>query len=423
MSPTPRRYMPVERGFSLTSGFEPRWGTFHWGNDYGRDGGSGGFPIFAAQAGIVTAAGPASGFGKWITLDHPTEAGGGLTVYGHIIPEVRAGDRVEAGQRIGHINPDQNTNGGVAPHLHFEVDRYVWSPPGPDRLDPTPWLDGARWPGDRPKEEVTGMDANVLARAMGNSLPLERYAQLLPAFTAALIAADCTTVNRVAMFCAQVGHESGGLRWMEEIADGSAYEGRTDLGNTAPGDGRRYKGHGPIQITGRYNHTKVSEWAHGRGLVPTSTYFVDNPGELAGDEYGFLGVVWYWTVARNMNALADAGDINGATRAVNGGLNGLADRTDRWNQCLALGDALLPNQEDTPMSAAEVKQVQDFVAGFCGPIGQDTKDIRQQLTGGRDGGEYPGWPQLGGRTVVDALALIGAKLGIDGFTAPQGGTR
>ncbi|MFC9769653.1 glycoside hydrolase family 19 protein [Rhodococcus jostii] len=268
------------------------------------------------------------------------------------------------------------------------------------------------------------MDAGVLARAMGNSLPLARYAQLLPAFTAALHAADCTTVDRVAMFCAQVGHESGGLRWMEEIADGSAYEGRTDLGNTAPGDGRRFKGHGPIQITGRYNHTKVSEWAHGRGLVPTSTYFVDNPGELAGDEYGFLGVVWYWTVARNMNAYADAGDIAGATRAVNGGLNGIDDRTDRWNQCLALVDALLPNQEELDMGA--VQEIKDYLdLRVTEPIGSDVKDIREQLCGegSRDAGEYAGWLQLGGRTIPDALAVIGEKLGIDGFTAPKGGTR
>nr|WP_232542340.1 N-acetylmuramoyl-L-alanine amidase [Nocardia bovistercoris] len=67
---------------------------------------------------------------------------------------------------------------------------------------------------------------------------------------------------------------------------------------------------------------------------------------------------------------------------------------------------------DTPMSAAEVKQIQDFVAGFCGPIGSDVKDIREQLCGlaQRDTGEYDGWPQLGGRTVVDALAEIMKRL-------------
>lgn len=415
--------MPVERGFYLTSGFGSRWGTTHWGNDYGREGGSGGFPIFAAQAGTITAAGPASGFGQWINVDHPTEAGGGLTVYGHIIPEVRVGQQVAAGERIGRINPDQNSNGGVAPHLHFEVHRYVWSQPGSNRLDPTPWLDGALWPGDQPKE-VARMDAGVLSRAMGQSLSIERYAQLLPAFTAALIAADCTTVNRVAMFCAQVGHESGGLRWMEEIADGSAYEWRQDLGNVNPGDGRRYKGHGPIQITGRYNHTKVSEWAYGRGLVPTVDFFVKWPEGLASDEYGFLGVVWYWTVARDMNRYADAGDINGATRAVNGGLNGIQDRINRWNQCLALGEALLPNQEELDMGAVdELKKYIDDRLTL--PVGSDVKDVREQLCGqgSRDAGEYDGWPQLGGRTFVDALALVGEKLGIEGFKAPQKGDK
>lgn len=83
--------------------------------------------------------------------------------------------------------------------------------------------------------------------------------------------------------------------------------------------------------------------------------------------------------------------------------------------------ARIDNKQEAPVGSSEVKQVQDFVAGFCGPIGSDAKDIRQQLTGGRDAGQYPGWPQLGGRTMVDALAAIGAKLGIDGFKDPKAG--
>lgn len=142
--------MPVDKGFYVTSGFGPRWGTVHYGTDFGRDGGSGGHPVYAVKAGTVTAAGPASGFGQWINLDHPASVGGGLTVYGHIIPEVRVGQAVREGQRIGRINPDSRTNGGVAPHLHLEWHRYVWSPPGPNRLDPMPLLAGARWPGATP---------------------------------------------------------------------------------------------------------------------------------------------------------------------------------------------------------------------------------------------------------------------------------
>lgn len=199
------------------------------------------------------------------------------------------------------------------------------------------------------------MDARTLAEAMGWSLSLDRYEALCPAFNRALRQANCTTVVRVAMFCSQIGHESGGLQWMQEIWGPTAaqrgYEGRVDLGNTQPGDGFRFRGHGPIQITGRYNHSKVSEWAFANGYVPFPSYFVDRPDELAGNEYGFLGAVWYWTVARNMNAYADSGDVTGATRAVNGGLNGYQDRLNRWNRCLALGEALLPSGESMTDSA------------------------------------------------------------------------
>ena len=71
---------------------------------------------------------------------------------------------------------------------------------------------------------------------------------------------EIDTPARIAHFMAQIAHESGGLRWMEEIADGSAYEGRFDLGNTQPGDGKRFKGAGVIQLTGRANYEAFSEF-------------------------------------------------------------------------------------------------------------------------------------------------------------------
>ena len=149
--------MPVPKGFVVTSPFGARWGTTHWGTDFGKEGGSGGQPIYAVRDGLITRAGSASGFGQWITLDVDAQHGGGLFVYGHIIPEVTVGQRVIEGQRIGHINPDSNTIGGVAPHLHCEHHRYVWSQPGPDRLDPMQnVLAGAKWVGDSTKEENMG---------------------------------------------------------------------------------------------------------------------------------------------------------------------------------------------------------------------------------------------------------------------------
>lgn len=192
-------------------------------------------------------------------------------------------------------------------------------------------------PASKPVDAVA-----VLSEAMGGAVSPERYAAMLPALSECLRQCDATTADRIAMWCAQIGHESGGLRWMEEIADGSAYEGRADLGNTQPGDGRRYKGRGPIQITGRSNYGQLSGWAHSKGLVPIANYFVDFPEQLASDRYGFVGVTWYWTVARpTINAMSDRQDLDGVTRAINGGLNGVADRRDRYNRARALGEQLL----------------------------------------------------------------------------------
>lgn len=145
--------MPVPKGFVVTSPYGPRWGTIHYGVDYGVVGGAGGKPIFAVKDGTIIAAGPASGFGQWIRLDHPASVGGGESVYGHIIPEVRTGQKVREGQRIGRINPDSRTNGGVAPHLHLEFYRYSWVTParrvlGQTILDPQQVLRGAKWPGE-----------------------------------------------------------------------------------------------------------------------------------------------------------------------------------------------------------------------------------------------------------------------------------
>lgn len=220
------------------------------------------------------------------------------------------------------------------------------------------------------------MDSGTLARVMGN-VPGVDYGALAGPFNDAMVQAGCTTVNRAAMFCAQLGHESVGLRYMREIASGVAYEGRRDLGNVYPGDGVRYAGRGPIQITGRNNYGTLSAWAHGKGYVQSRTYFVDNPAELEKPRYGFLGAVWYWTVARpQINGLSDARNLEAVTRAINGGLNGFADRQARYGRALAMGEAILPSKYEGEIVEKRLDYVRDQVAQDtfynCGPASCQT---------------------------------------------------
>lgn len=139
----------------------------------------------------------------------------------------------------------------------------------------------------------------------------------------ALQEGQINTPQRIAAFLAQLAHESGEYRYMEELADGGAYEGRTDLGNTQPGDGRKFKGHGPIQITGRANHKACGE-ALGLDLV-------NNPTLICKPDNGTRAAVWFWN-SRQLSTLADVDWFKAITRIINGGLNGLSDRRQYWDR-------------------------------------------------------------------------------------------
>lgn len=191
------------------------------------------------------------------------------------------------------------------------------------------------------------MDAATLKAVMGNRSGVD-FAAEVAGCNEALALVGATTVLRAAHFLAQVGHESAGLYYTEEIASGSAYEWRSDLGNTQSGDGVRFKGRSFVQVTGRYNYRLMSRWAHSKGLVPTATYFVDNPTHLAAAKYRWLGPVWYFTTQRpGWKAAADRDDVVAVTKMVNGGTNGLADRKAYLARAKAQGSKILPTANKT----------------------------------------------------------------------------
>lgn len=135
---------------------------------------------------------------------------------------------------------------------------------------------------------------------------------------------EINTARREAAFLAQIAHESGSLRYVEEIASGEAYEGRKDLGNTQPGDGKRFKGRGLIQITGRTNYEDL-----GHAL---NYDFLSNPEDLEKPGAASLSAAWFWYV-KGLNRLADIDAFEKITRRVNGGLNGYQDRLAHWERC------------------------------------------------------------------------------------------
>jgi putative chitinase len=129
------------------------------------------------------------------------------------------------------------------------------------------------------------------------------------------------TARRQAAFLAQVAHESGELRYTRELASGEAYEGRTDLGNTDPGDGPRFKGRGLLQITGRANYAACAQ-----ALDMT---LIMNPSLLEVPIGAARSAGWFWRT-HGCNELADGDKFGAITKTINGGYTHLDERLAYW---------------------------------------------------------------------------------------------
>ena len=149
----------------------------------------------------------------------------------------------------------------------------------------------------------------------------------IPIFLGPLNAAmeefSINTSLRQAAFLAQCGHESGQLRYVQELASGQAYEGRKDLGNTESGDGVRFKGRGLLQTTGRINYTAA--------MMALGIDCVEHPELLELPENACRSSAWFWST-HGLNELADKELFEKITKRINGGLNGYPDRLALYNK-------------------------------------------------------------------------------------------
>ena len=443
--------MPVDKGFVVTSPLGPRWGTTHWGVDYGVAGGSGGKPIYAIKDGVVIQAGAASGFGQWIRIDHPASVGGNESVYGHIIPEVTTGQQVREGQRIGRINPDSATNGGVAPHLHIEVYKYSWVGPaqrvvGQTILDPQQVLRGAKWPGEavaRPvgkrggtlfgvdiSEHQDGMSLKQAARE-GVDFAIVRttdgtyrdrcyHSHLEDAEAAGLVTAayhylrnpsEGTTVQQQVQASLEVMGDKKRPMWIDVETTAGLHVDHIRACK------REFEKHG-VRVIGAYSYVPYWEGrispsepdSHEFGAFWVAAYGQNprgNPREIyPGDQHR----QWDYPLGNQKPALWQYGS-NAQVAGYSVDIN--AYRGTKAELRALFSGKPAPNDELSEDEMSKLyKQITAFISGYLGPQIEAIQEIWRQLRGPQG----KGWEQLGQNekgqnlTLVDAVAAIRQQL-------------
>lgn len=173
---------------------------------------------------------------------------------------------------------------------------------------------------------------------------------------------DINTPQRVAAFLAQCGHESGGwttfeenlnysdkglngifkkyfptldstagyVRQPEKIAN-KVYANRMGNGPESSGDGYKYRGRGPIQLTGKDNYR-----AFAKEMFEDWENLFGNPDWITSDkDFALMSAIWFWN-KNKLNVQADSGDIKLMTKKINGGYIGLEDRIKHYNEAIHL---------------------------------------------------------------------------------------
>ena len=251
--------------------------------------------------------------------------------------------------------------------------------------------------------------------------PAAKRADYLPFIQKAMEESEITTYLREAAFLAQLAHESAELKYMEEIASGAAYEGRSDLGNTQKGDGKRYKGRGPIQLTGRANYRKYG--------AKLALDLENNPTIAATKEVGFRIAGLYWK-DHGLNELADKGSqivnvtrtrqngttfveqhpaFDAITFRINGGFRGKQERINYYERAKKV------LSKDDSAEAAAPAAVADAALGAV---------TEEQPASAGQAPAYPGAALRQGskgqdvQTMQQRLSDLGYSLGVDGNFGP-----
>lgn len=448
---------PMKPGtYQVSSGYGPRWGTFHAGLDFAAPIGT---PIYAAADGVVVEGRErynVSGFGSWIWLDCQDSVGKDF-IYGHVKHSgilVRAGDRVRAGQQIGVVGNEGQSTG---PHLHFEV----WGSPGRlggSHQDPAPYLAGAAQPGEstarpvgkqggtiygidisehndglscaRAKQE--GVDFAIIRLCDGTHVDRVFHSHLADAEQAGMLVSTYWYLRApsegttIAQQVDVIDRQMGGRRDLPVWIDVESIDERFP-----PGDPRHYLLRGEdvweakrelerrgYHVPGVYSGAWY--WEHmpggepsmqGLGALWCSNYGDNNgvgaPRALYVSEGGDRHPGWDYPLGDRKPDLLQYGSRGTVAGRPNVDINAYRG-TKAELRALLSGK---PAQDEEPTEEEMNKlyrQITTFISGYLGPQIDAIQEIWRQLRG--PGGK--GWPQLGQNeqgqnlTLVDAIAAV-----------------
>ena len=183
--------------------------------------------------------------------------------------------------------------------------------------------------------DTTARQAPFIAQAIHESLGLTRMTENLNYSPASLIATfNSRSAQRFSQGTALLYGRTEAHPANQQMIANTAYANRMGNGSVESGDGWRYRGRGPGQLTGKSNYEKCGA-ALGLDLV-------NCPDLVAQPDVGCLAFAWFWACGNrtgaSLNILADSGRIDTISRAINGGDNGLLERknlTDRTREVLA----------------------------------------------------------------------------------------
>lgn len=432
---------PMKQGtYQVSSGYGPRWGTFHAGLDFAAPIGT---PIYAAADGVVVEGRErynVSGFGSWIWLDCQDSVGKDF-IYGHVKHDgilVKAGDRVHAGQQIGVVGNEGQSTG---PHLHFEV----WGSPG--RLggahqDPAPYLAGAVQPGDavaRPVGKRDGALFGVDVSEHQDGMSLKRAKQEGVEF-AIIRTTDGTHRDRCYRSHLEDA-ESAGLvtaayHYLRNPSEGTTVAQQVQASLEVMGDKKR-----PVWIdvetpaglhVDHIRQCKREFEKHGVRVIGAYSYVPYWEGNIAPHEPDSHEFGAFWVAAYGQNPYGKPRDIYpgdqhrqwnhplGNQKPVmwqygsNAQVAGCSVDINAYRGTKAELRALFsgkaaPNEEPSEEEMNKLyRQLTAFISGFFGPQFDAIQEIWRQLRGPSGNG----WEQLGKNaqgqnlTLVDAVAAI-----------------